>query len=320
MYAKLFVKSLWLATTRRMDAIFAARALPEGVVALLVARLTGCTVLTWAHGEELTTWGRSRKFGAMRFALRHADRVLSNSDYTRDTLISLIGVKPERIALVYPTVDEERFRPGQKADDLRAAIGMSAGQKLILSVGRLLPRKGFDNVIRALPNLLGQGLDVRYALIGIGPDFDRLRELACELGVQERVHLLGLVSYEDLPRWYGACDVFAMPNREINGDTEGFGLVFLEAAASGKPALAGTAGGTASAVVDEETGLRVNGENLEEIAQGLARLLLNAEEAAAMGRRGRARVLENFTHERRVAELRLLASQGGKRSRLRALP
>jgi glycosyltransferase involved in cell wall biosynthesis len=73
-------------------------------------------------------------------------------------------------------------------------------------------------------------------------------------------------------------------------------------------------------VVDEETGLRVNGENLEEIAQGLARLLLNAEEAAAMGRRGRARVLENFTHERRVAELRLLASQGGKRSRLRALP
>jgi phosphatidylinositol alpha-1,6-mannosyltransferase len=242
----------------------------------------------------------------MCFAFRHADRVLSNSDFTRDLLVNLIGVEPERIAIIYPTVDEERFRPGGPSQDLRTSIGLVEGQKLILSVGRLQRRKGFDSVIRALPLLLRQGMDAHYALIGIGEDWDHLRALSAEVGVADRVHLLGHVSYEDLPRWYNTCDMFAMPNRDINGDTEGFGLVFLEAAASGKPALSGLAGGTGSAVVDGETGLRVDGERVEVIAQGIARLLHDTTEAETMGRNARQRVLANFTHERRVEQLRRL--------------
>ena len=306
-YTKLFMKSLSLTLTRRIVAIFAGRALPEGFIALAVGRLTGRPVLIYAHGEELTGWGRGKKFQTMCFVLRRADWILSNSDYTRDTLVNLIGVKPQRIALVYPTVDEERFRPDLPSSNLRSTIGLSGGAQLILSVGRLQRRKGFDNVIRALPALQQQGLDVDYALIGIGNDLDHLRDLAEELGVQDHVHFLGHVSYEDLPRWYNACDVFAMPNRDIDGDTEGFGLVFLEVAASGKPAIAGQAGGTGSAVVDGETGLRVNGEKLEEIVQALTRLLRNPAEATEMGRKARLRVIKNFTHIRRVDQLRKLA-------------
>jgi phosphatidylinositol alpha-1,6-mannosyltransferase len=118
------------------------------------------------------------------------------------------------------------------------------------------------------------------------------------------------VSYEDLPRWYAACDLFAMPNRDIDGDTEGFGLVFLEAASTGKPAVAGIAGGTGSAVVDGATGLRVDGENIEAITRALARLLADPAEAARMGLNGRMRVLDNFTHQRRVDQLRELALRG----------
>ena len=306
-YAKLFLASLWLALRHRTVAVFAGRALPEGFVAWAVGRLTGRPVLIYAHGEELTGWGRGRKFQAMCFALGHADRVLSNSDFTRDLLVDLIGAAPERIAVIYPTVDEERFRPGGASQDLRASIGLVDDQKLILSVGRLQRRKGFDNVIRALSLLLRQGVDAHYALIGIGEDWDHLHALAAEVGVADRVHLLGHVSYEDLPRWYNTCDMFAMPNRDINGDTEGFGLVFLEAAASSKPALSGIAGGTGSAVVDGETGLRVDGERVEEIAQGMARLLHDAVEAETMGRNARQRVLANFTHERRVEQLCRLA-------------
>jgi len=147
-------------------------------------------------------------------------------------------------------------------------------------------------------------------LIGIGDDHEYLKRLANELGVSDRAHLLGHVSYEDLPRWYCACDVFAMPNRDIEGDTEGFGLVYLEAASAGKPALAGAAGGTASAVVDGVTGLRVDGEDLDAIAGGLARLLTNKAEAERLGRQGRDRVLEYFTHQRRVDQLRSLARRG----------
>jgi phosphatidylinositol alpha-1,6-mannosyltransferase len=309
-YTKLLLSALWLTVTKRITAIYAGRALPEGLVALVVARLTRRPVFIYAHGEELTGWGRGRKFRTMCFTMRNADGILSNSDNTRDTLVNLLGVDPERIALTYPTVDEDRFRPGLPGDDLRSSIGVTGEKKLILSVGRLLSRKGFDNVIRSLPMLLDQGVDVEYALIGIGDEVGYLQGLAREFDVTDRIHFLGHVSYEDLPRWYNACDLFAMPNRDIGGDSEGFGLVFLEAAASGKPAVAGKAGGTGSAVVDGVTGLRVDGENIAEIAAVLIRLLSDPEESARMGRAGRQRVLENYIHKRRVDQLRNLALKG----------
>jgi phosphatidylinositol alpha-1,6-mannosyltransferase len=310
MYTKLVLKSATLAATHRFQAIFAGRVLPEGLVAWAIGRLTGRPVLVYAHGEELTGWGRGRKFRASCFVLRRADAVLSNSDFTRDTLVDLLGVEPGRIALTYPTVDEARFRPNLPAGDLRDSIGVGADRKLILSVGRIMLRKGFDNVIRALPALVERGIDAHYAVIGIGSHLEHLRNLAREIGVEDRVHLLGHVSYEDLPRWYCAADVFAMPNRDIGGDTEGFGLVFLEAASAGRPSLAGIAGGTGSAVVDGVTGIRVDGERVDAIAEGLARLLTDRETAEQMGRNGRARVLEYYTHQRRVDQLRQLASRG----------
>jgi phosphatidylinositol alpha-1,6-mannosyltransferase len=310
-YSKLFFTSLGLAIAHRFGAVFAGRALPEGIVAWAVARLRGCKIFIYAHGEELTGWGRGRKFQAMCFALRHADKVLANSDFTRDTLVSLIGVSPERIAVIYPTVDIERMRPGLPHDDLLASLGIGKEQQLILSVGRLQRRKGFDQVIRSLPYLKQQGLDVHYALIGIGEDWEYLQGLANELGVRDRLHLLGHVKAEDLPRWYNACNLFAMPNRDIQGDTEGFGLVFLEAGACEKPVLAGLAGGTGSAVVDGVTGLRVDGENLEAVQHAIARLLQDLAAASDMGRNARERVRANFTHERRVGELRDLVQNNG---------
>jgi len=310
MYAKLFLKSAVLAARHRFVAIFAGRVLPEGLIAWAIARVTGKPVLIYAHGEELTGWGRGRKFRTSCFVLQRADAILSNSDFTRDTLVNLLGVAPGRVAVVYPTVDEERFRPNLPSDDLRTSLGVAPRQRLILSVGRLMQRKGFDNVIRVLPTLRQQGIDAHYAIIGIGEDDDYLQRLAGELGVADRVHLLGHVSYEDLPRWYCASDLFAMPNRDINGDTEGFGLVFLEAAAAGRPSLAGTAGGTGSAVEDGVTGLRVDGEVPAAIAQALQRLLSDPAAAREMGRRARERVLANFTHQRRVDQLRQLALRG----------
>jgi phosphatidylinositol alpha-1,6-mannosyltransferase len=306
MYLKFLGRSLRLVLTHRFQAIHAMRALPEGLVAGLVARLTLRPVVIYAHGEELTTWGKGGKYKAMRFVLRHADQVIANSDYTRDELIRM-GVDPDRIMLINPGMDVERFRPDLPCDDLKASLGLDPGEQLILSVGRLQRRKGFDVVVKSLPELAHLGLDVRYALIGIGEDERYLRELAEELGVAERVHLLGHVSPDDLPRWYNACTVFAMPNREINGDTEGFGMVFVEAAACGKPSLAGRAGGTGSAVVDGETGLRVNGEDIQAVSQGLYRLLSQMSMRETMGQRALVRARDQFAWER-VAEktLRLL--------------
>ncbi|MCS6785705.1 MAG: glycosyltransferase family 4 protein [Thiobacillaceae bacterium] len=305
-YVKLLARALAIAARHDLRAVFAGRALPEGLVAYVVARIFGKKVLIYAHGEELTGWGRGKKFKTMCFTLRRADHVLANSDFTRDTLIGLIGVRPERIVMTYPTVDTERMRPGLESADLRLRLGLHEAHKLILSVGRLQRRKGFDQVIRSLPGLLRRGLDVHYAIIGIGDDWDYLLGIAREQGVSERVHMLGHVSMEELPRWYNACDVFAMPNRDIGGDTEGFGLVYLEANACGKPVVAGRAGGTASAVEEGRNGLRVDGERVEAVEEGLAYLLQHPEEAQRMGRYGRERAVSRFTSDQRAEIIRRL--------------
>lgn len=308
LYARLFWTSCRLAFSNRFVAVLAGRALPEGIVAWAVARLRGSRVVMYAHGEELTGWGRGWKFRAMCFALCHADRVLANSDFTHDTLVSLIDVRPERIAMAYPTVDAERFRPGLPFDDLRRGIGLGPASRLVLSVGRLQRRKGFDQVIRALPGLLQRGIDVHHAIVGIGEDWDYLKQLARELGVGDRLHLLGHVAPDDLPRWYNACDLFAMPNRDIDGDTEGFGIVYLEANACGKPAIAGRAGGTGSAVEDGSNGLRVDGDDPQAVEDGIATLLLDAARCRLIGERARQRIVNGFTPQHRVKLIRCVIS------------
>lgn len=294
MYATLLWRSANVALANKIDAVHAGRVLPEGLVGWFVARLVRVPLVIYAHGEEITTWRQPAKYRMMRFVYRRADIVIANSEFTRDELLKL-GVVENLIYLIYPGVDVERFRPGLPCDDLKAQIGLRPGQKLILSVGRLSRRKGFDMVIRAVSSLRKQNIECRYALIGVGEDHDYLARLANEMGVADHVHMLGHVSTEDLPRWYNACDVFVMPNREINGDTEGFGMVFLEAAACGKPAIAGAAGGTGSAVIDGTTGFRVDGTTEERTTAVLSRLLLRPDIGDMLGSAARQRSLTEFS-------------------------
>ena len=305
MYVKFFAKSLLLALTHRFDAIHAFRALPEGLVAWAVARLTFRPVVIYAHGEELTTWGKGGKYKAMRFALRHADTVIANSDFTHTELCKM-GVNKKRIVLINPGADVDRFQPGLSCEDLKQSIGLVSKEKLILSVGRLSRRKGFDMVIRSLPTLNQKNTPVRYALIGIGEDHDYLYNLARELEVEGRVHLLGHVSQNDLPRWYNACDVFAMPNREINGDTEGFGMVFIEAAACSKPVISGDAGGTGAAMVDGVTGFRVDGTKVESLVSALSSILIDSDLATRLGKAGLERAKEEFSWDAVAEKTRAL--------------
>jgi phosphatidylinositol alpha-1,6-mannosyltransferase len=312
MYARFFFRSLALALTHRFDAVHAFRALPEGLVAWAVARLTFRPVVIYAHGEELTTWGRGGKFKAMRFALRHADRVIANSEHTRDTLLEM-DIDAARITIIYPGVDVSVFRPGLDTTGLRESLGIHPDEKLVFSVGRLSRRKGFDQMIRAVAQLHAEGTPLRYVIAGIGEDTDYLDGLIAEQNAQGIVHCIGAVSEADLPRWMNACDVFAMPNRDINGDNEGFGMVFIEASACGRPVLAGNAGGTGAAVQDGVTGLRVEGKSLDDVVEGLTRLLSGNDDIKEMGLSGFSRVQAEFAWES-VADKTLALSRNMTRS------
>jgi phosphatidylinositol alpha-1,6-mannosyltransferase len=301
MYAKFFAKSLTLALTHRFDAIHAFRALPEGLVAWAVARLTFRPVVIYAHGEELTTWGKGGKYKAMRFALRHANKVIANSENTRDTLVGM-GIASGNITIIYPGVDTSVFKPGLDTSGLRESLNINKEELLVFSVGRLSRRKGFDQTLRAIAQLKSEGLPIRYVIGGIGEDAEYLDGIIKELQLEDTAHRIGPVSEADLPRWMNTCDVFAMPNREINGDNEGFGMVFIEAAACGKPSLAGIDGGTGSAVKHDETGIRVDGNNLVAIADGLRKLTKNKNEFSNFGNQAQARVIQEFSWERVAAK------------------
>jgi len=305
MYARLFFKSLVLAFTHRFDAVHAFRALPEGFVAWTVARLTFRPVVIYAHGEELTSWGHGGKYRAMCFVLRHADQIIANSEHTCATLLAM-GVNAAHITIIYPGVDVTVFRPGLDARSMRDSLGICPDDKLVFSVGRLSRRKGFDQMIRAVARLRGEGIPLRYVIAGIGEDADYLDELIAEHQVQDITHRIGAVNANDLPRWLNACDVFAMPNRDINGDNEGFGMVFIEAAACGKPSLAGEAGGTGSAVLHNQTGLRVDGESVDAVAGGLRSLLTQPELTREFGQRALLRVEREFAWERVADKTRQL--------------
>jgi phosphatidylinositol alpha-1,6-mannosyltransferase len=280
-------------------------------VAWAVARLTFRPVVIYAHGEELTTWGRGGKFKTMRFVLRHVDRVVANSEHTRDTLL-VMGIDPARITIIYPGVDVSVFRPGLDISGLRESLGIRPDEKLVFSVGRLSRRKGFDQMIRAVAQLHAEGIPLRYVIAGIGEDADYLDGLIEEHNVQGIVNRIGAVSETDLPRWLNACDVFAMPNRDIDGDNEGFGMVFIEAAACGKPSLAGEAGGTGSAVLHDETGLRVDGVDTTHVMNGLRQLLAKPEWMHALGQAGLIRVNAKFAWEQvaQATQQTILARNG----------
>jgi len=260
-------------------------------------------VIHYVHAEELTTdWGSILYSIMSAAALRRADTVVTVSSFTRDELIRR-GVKPERIRVITNGVDLKRFSPGAKDSEILARHNIE-GKKLLLTIARVEERKGHDKLLEALPQILKAVPDAVYLIVGDGPYMENLKSLTKDLGLEDKVIFTGRVPWKDLDRYYRSCDVFIMPNRTLpNGNTEGFGLVFLEANACGKPVIGGKAGGVPDAVADGETGILVDGNLVEQIADAAIQLLSNKELAERMGQAGYKRAL-NFSWENKARKFR----------------
>jgi phosphatidylinositol alpha-1,6-mannosyltransferase len=282
--------------------VHCARALPEGVAAWFARRVGGPRYVVWTHGEDIGTALLSRELTAvMRRVYRGADLVLANSRNTQAMLEDL-GVPGERVRVVYPGVDAQRFRPDVDGTGVRRRFAPDA-DLLLLSVGRLQRRKGHDHAIRAMAALRARVPGARYLIVGDGEERPRLESLARDVGVADRVVFAGAVDGSLLPACYAACDVFLMPNRIDHGDVEGFGIVFLEAAATERPAIGGASGGVGEAVADGVTGLLVSGENVGELAGAIERLAADRALCRRLGRAGRQRVLRSFTWDVAAAKV-----------------
>jgi phosphatidylinositol alpha-1,6-mannosyltransferase len=194
------------------------------------------------------------------------------------------------VSVLYPGADIDAFRPDLPTADLRERHGIG-DRPLVVCVSRLVPRKGQDTLIEGMADVRRRVPDAALMVVGGGPYESRLRELA-GAAPADSVYFSGQVSEEDLPRYYAMGEVFAMPCRTRLGglEVEGWGNVFIEAAACGRPVVVGDSGGAREALVDGETGTLVNGNDAQEVARAVADLLADPGRASAMGRAGRARV------------------------------
>lgn len=247
----------------------------------------GCKVLIYVHGEELTITAFSpRTDRAKRRHLVLADAVASVSNFTRGVLVNEYRLKPENIQLIPNGVDLAMFTPRPRNAALLARYD-AADKRVIFGIGRHILRKGFDRVIEAMPAILQQVPDAVFLCGGSGPETPRFRELAAQCGVTGAVRFIGHIADDELADHYASADIFVMPNRTMpDGNTEGFGLVFLEANACGAPVVAGVAGGAPDAVQNGVNGLAVDGENAGEVAQAICRILTGPALAEQLKRQG----------------------------------
>jgi phosphatidyl-myo-inositol dimannoside synthase len=236
-------------------------------------RLFGLKTLIYIHGEEISTRTRYDQNGRRRRrALAAADGVVAVSRFTQDTLIHQFDVPASKVELVSNGVDLTRFVPRPRPPHLVARYGLQ-GRRVLLTVGRLYARKGMDRVIESLPIALRRFPDLVYLIVGEGSHRPMLEALVAHHDLGHNVIFTGAVPDYELTDHYSLGDVFIMANREMpDGETEGFGLVFLEANACGLPVIAGRAGGSVDAVTDQVNGLVVGGDDIAAIAATVVRL------------------------------------------------
>lgn len=291
-----------LAAEEGADLVVLDPALPLGALGPRLARPYAVVL----HGAEVTVPGRipgSR--AALARVLRGADRVIAAGGYPAAEAERAAG-RPLPVTVVPPGVDVDRFRPLDAAAraTARAELGLPADATVVLALSRLVPRKGFDTVLRAAAALAPHHPELLVAVAGSGRDRGRLERLARRHGAPAR--FLGRVDDEALPALYGASDVFAMVCRDrwSGLEQEGFGIVFLEAAAAGIPQLAGRSGGSHEAVVDGRTGLVVDRPaDVAAVAVALARLLDDPERRRRLGAEARRRVVDELTYDHLAATL-----------------
>ncbi|MEU2793469.1 glycosyltransferase family 4 protein [Streptomyces sp. NPDC007100] len=278
------------------SSVWFGAAAPLGLMAPALRRAGARRIVATTHGHE-AGWAQ---LPASRQLLRRigegTDTITYLGEYTRSRIAAaLTPAAAGRMTQLPPGVDEKTFHPGSGGDEVRARLGL-AERPVVVCVSRLVPRKGQDTLIEAMPRILADVPDAVLLIVGGGPYEKQLHALAQEKGVADSVRFTGAVPWEELPAHYGAGDVFAMPCRTRRGglDVEGLGIVYLEASATGLPVVAGDSGGAPDAVLDGETGYVVPGGSPTVAAERVVALLKDPAARRRMGERGRAWVEEKW--------------------------
>lgn len=283
-----------LVNTRSFDAIHAGSLLPDGWLVRKLARKANIAYVVYMHGEETCFATQSRQLKWMgQKILKGAEQIIANSENTAGLIDEFWEIPSGKVRILNPGVNCSVFQPTQQDAGVREKLGWG-DRPVILTVGRLQQRKGQATMMKAMPQLLQQHPELLYCIVGDGDERSSLTEMIHQLGLTSHVQFRHECSDKELVQCYQQCDLFVLPNREINGDIEGFGMVLLEAQACGKPVIAGNSGGTAETMIPGSTGHLVDCRTEDELIPMISHLLDDRSHREVMGAEARKWVSGRF--------------------------
>lgn len=287
------------------DLILVGQILPLGTVALAIKKLTGLNYFVSCHGMDILLAQKTkRKKWLTNLIIKNSQHIIVNGQFTKKE-IEKLGIGENKITVIYPCPNIHDLQLTTNNKQLNKKFNLS-NKKVLLTVGRLVERKGQDQVIKALPEVIKSFPEVVYLIIGSGPYQSELEKLAKELNLEDKIIFAGELSDNEARECYKMADIFVMPSRQIAGDVEGFGIVYLESASFGLPVIAGRSGGVSEAILNGQTGILVNPEDIKEIAQAIIKLLADEDLAKKMGQTGKKRVEKEFQWIKQTAKLKEL--------------
>lgn len=285
-----------LVRERDVKTVFFGAAAPLALLAPGLRSVGVKKIVALTHGHEVW-WSRLWPFSwAIARIGRAVDSLTYLGDFTRGEIAKALAPGDvAKLVRIAPGIDTEHFTPCSNARELRKSLGLG-NKRVIVSVGRLVHRKGQDVLIAAMPEIITAIDNVHLLFIGEGPYKKELEKRMKNLGLENRVTFVGRVQYSDLPRYICVGDVFAMPSRSrLAGlEVEGLGIVYLEASACGLPVIVGISGGAPDAILQGETGFAVDGTSAHEVAKALVKVLADKELAQKLGIRGRQWIIEKW--------------------------
>jgi len=291
--------------SHKIELIQVGQILPLGTLAMICRRRKKIPYVVYTHGLDITLPQRfKRKKILLKKIIKNARAIIANSHWTKDELEKL-GAEPNKVIVAYPCPNIAAEQSSEwKIEEIKKEHGLK-DKKILLTVGRLVARKGHDMVIKALPKIIKEVPNLIYLIIGSGPYRENLNKLVNQNSLQDYVEFISSVSQNDLAALYQVCDAFIMPSRQLkNGDVEGFGIVYLEANLFGKPVIGGQSGGVSEAVVHGQTGILVSPTDLNQISQATIRLLTDQAYAAKLGTQGLERVSSQFDWPSQVEKVK----------------
>ena len=288
-----------IAQMHNIEVVVFGAAAPLALMAPKLRKAGAKKIIALTHGHEVW-WARIFPFNlAMKRIGNSVDHLTYLGEFTRQAISRSLSQKSiDSMVKIAPGIDTSHFSPQADATQRRTELGLES-KKIIISVGRLVHRKGQDKLIQAFPTIVREIPSAHLLIVGEGPYRAHLEKLVEKLSLKANVTFVGRIFYNDLPSYLSASDVFVMPSRSrfFGLEVEGLGIVYLEASACAIPVVAGVSGGAPDAVQEGITGLCVDGTNIGQIAEAVIHICSDSKRATKMGLAGRNWVIEQWQWE-----------------------